>query len=96
MKVWGVLSADAENHGFDTVLDDQENILLQNKRGVLACFDPSDYTLPELRREITAEMQKEYDRLRLGVYQFCWPPGAKCQKNRSTGKDPTSAVHSTI
>ncbi len=50
MKVWGMLSPEDEEAGFGLYLDsDCYVLLLYYKDGIVALFDPNDYTMPELR-----------------------------------------------
>ena len=52
MKVWGMLSSEDEDAGFDLVMDEEWYIVLLNGDKTLARFDPRDYTTRELLSEI--------------------------------------------
>ena len=52
MKVWGMLSTDAEKEGFDLVLDEDWYVVLTNKGNTISRFDPRDYTATELISEV--------------------------------------------
>jgi len=57
MKIWGMLSADDGNAGFDVVLDENWYVLLLEKDEVIARFDPRDYTSAELYGEVETALQ---------------------------------------
>ncbi|MDD5093625.1 MAG: hypothetical protein PHV74_04490 [Dehalococcoidia bacterium] len=52
MKVWGILSPQVEASGFEVVLDEGGYLLLQREGQNLARFDPLQYTMPDVRREV--------------------------------------------
>ncbi len=52
MKIWGMLSIDDGNAGFDVVLDANWYVLLLDKDEIIARFDPRDYTSAELYGEV--------------------------------------------
>jgi len=52
MKIWGMLSTDDGNAGFDVVLDENWYVLLLDKDEVIARLDPRDYTSAELYGEV--------------------------------------------
>ena len=58
MNIWGMLSVDDEADGFSLVLDETWHVLLLSEGEVLARFDPSDYTLPELHLELERSLRK--------------------------------------
>jgi len=49
MKLWGMLSVEDENSGFEIVLDTDWLMLIKEHGKTRARLDPSIYTLPELR-----------------------------------------------
>lgn len=49
MKLWGMLSVEDENSGFEVVLDADWLLLIKEQGKTRARLDPSIYTLPELR-----------------------------------------------
>lgn len=57
MKIWGMLSTDDGNAGFDVVLDENWYVLLLDKDEVIARFDPCDYTSAELYGEVETVLQ---------------------------------------
>ncbi|MCL0039001.1 hypothetical protein M1N46_01985 [Dehalococcoidia bacterium] len=57
MKIWGMLSSDDRNAGFDVVLDENWYVLLLDKDEVIARFDPRDYTSAELYGEVEKVLQ---------------------------------------
>jgi len=52
MKVWGMLSPEDEEAGFDLVMDDDWYVVLLSKNKTIARFDPRDYTASELHSEV--------------------------------------------
>ncbi len=52
MKVWGMLSVEDEESGFDLIMDDEWYIVLLNENKTVARFDPRDYTASELHSEV--------------------------------------------
>lgn len=54
MKVWGMLSTEDQQAGFDVVLDEDWYVLLLGNGRQLARFDPRDYTASELLVELEA------------------------------------------
>lgn len=58
MKIWGMLSFEDENNGFDLVLDDDWYVLLLRESELIARFDPRDYMSVELHKEVEAILQK--------------------------------------
>jgi len=59
MKVWGMLSREEEDKGFDVVLDDSWCVLLLRDGDVMVRFDPRDYTVADLGKEISRLIQNE-------------------------------------
>jgi hypothetical protein len=57
MKIWGMLSTDDGNAGFDVVLDEDWYVLLLDKDEVIARLDPRDYTSVELYGEVEKVLQ---------------------------------------
>lgn len=58
IRIWGMLSEDDENAGFDLRLDANWQVLLLYNDSVVASFDPRDYTLPELEKEVRELINK--------------------------------------
>ena len=61
MRIWGMLSTDDENAGFDLVLDEEWYVLLLHKGEIVARFDPRDYTSAELHEEVNGQLQTIYN-----------------------------------
>ena len=61
MKIWGMLSSDDRNAGFDVVLDENWHVLLLDKDEVIARFDPRDYTSAELLKEVELVLRTKRD-----------------------------------
>ncbi len=57
MKLWGILSEDEIEAGFELLLDDDWHVSLAYKGKLLAHFDPFDYTMRELSGEINGFIQ---------------------------------------
>ncbi len=57
MKVWGMLSNEDEEAGFDLVMDDDWYVVLLDGEKTLARFDPRDYTASELHSEVETMLQ---------------------------------------
>lgn len=57
MKVWGMLSAEDEEAGFDLVMDNDWYVVLLNEDETIARFDPRDFTAAELHYEVGAIIQ---------------------------------------
>ncbi|MDY6912526.1 MAG: hypothetical protein SVM79_09235 [Chloroflexota bacterium] len=75
MKVWGMLSTDAEKEGFDLVLDEDWYVVLINKGNTVSRFDPRDYTATELVSEVDRILQSMRE-----------APSKKPKKKRPTSK----------
>ncbi len=52
MKIWGMISLEDEETGFDVVLDNDWYVLLMDRDEIVARFDPRDYTSIELQTEV--------------------------------------------
>lgn len=52
MKIWGMISLEDEETGFDVVLDNDWYVLLMERDEIVARFDPRDYTSIELQTEV--------------------------------------------
>ena len=57
MKVWGMLSNEDEEAGFDLVMDEDWYVILLNEQETVARFDPRDYTARELLSEVEEVLQ---------------------------------------
>ncbi|MFO8102493.1 MAG: hypothetical protein R6U37_10080 [Dehalococcoidia bacterium] len=57
MKVWGMLSTEEEEDGFEVIMDDERQVVLLSENETLARFDPRDYTATELYSEIGARLR---------------------------------------
>lgn len=57
MKVWGMLSGEDEEAGFDLVMDEEWYVVLLSENEPLARFDPRDYTANELLSEMEEILQ---------------------------------------
>jgi len=51
-QVWGILSDEDREAGFELLLNDEWQMFLVNNGKVLAHFDPAEYTLRELTGEV--------------------------------------------
>jgi len=51
-QVWGILSDEDREAGFELLLNDEWQLFLVNNGKVLAHFDPIEYTLRELTGEV--------------------------------------------
>ena len=63
MKVWGMISTEDENDGFDVILDQDWYVVLLEKGEIRARFDPRDYTATEL----LVELETILNNLRNGI-----------------------------
>ncbi len=57
MKVWGMLSIEDEEAGFDLVMDEDWYVVLLGNNNQIARFDPRDYTASELHSEVETILQ---------------------------------------
>jgi len=57
MKIWGMISLEDEETGFDVVLDSDWYVLLMDRDEIVARFDPRDYTSIELQTEVKRLLQ---------------------------------------
>ena len=57
MKIWGMISLEDEETGFDVVLDNDWYVLLMDREEIVARFDPRDYTSIELQAEVNRLLQ---------------------------------------
>lgn len=57
MKVWGMLSTEDEQAGFDLVFDREWYIVLKLNGDMVARFDPTRYTMRELLLDLESCLQ---------------------------------------
>ncbi|MDY6910841.1 MAG: hypothetical protein SVM79_00555 [Chloroflexota bacterium] len=58
IRIWGILSGEEENAGFDLVLDEVWYIMLMHKDMLVARFNPRDYTQPGLQKEVKKQIRE--------------------------------------
>lgn len=57
MKIWGMLTPEDEEGGFDLVMDDDWMVVLLKDNISVTRFDPRDYTARELLSEVLSMIQ---------------------------------------
>jgi hypothetical protein len=64
-RIWGILTHDDREAGFELILSDDDQLYLLRNNAVLSKFDPLDYTLQEL----SANLQTLTQQIRSCVFQ---------------------------